>query len=159
MKISKIDGFSPDFMISEQMFRIAENHGQFQLFISDCIKFTHFIKNDEICPKSSKSWKIIKYLEFLGFIHFHVFLYFLNFIEIPENANHENRKGYVKIMKIYDFLCFSVSLGSFQSLFFRKEILISFHFIRFAQIEALENRKGYAKIFKIMIFHENLCFS
>ena len=42
------------------------------------------------------------------------------------------------------------------AIFFRKEILISFHFIRFAQIEALENRKGYAKIFKMMIFMENL---
>ena len=26
----------------------------------------------------------------------------------------KSRKGYVKIMKIYDFLCFSVSLGSFS---------------------------------------------
>ena len=133
--------FSPDFMISEQMFEMPSFCGQFQLLISDCNKFTLFIKNDEICPKSSKSWKIINFIIFDEFIHFHVFLYFLNFIEIPENANHENRKGYVKIMKIYDFLCISVSLGSFQSLFFRKEILISFHFIRFAQIEAIKYRK------------------
>ena len=69
------------------------------MLISDFIKFTIFIKNDEKYPKYAKSWKIINFMRFHEFLHFSLFF---NFLEIPEKCSQTKSQRIRQKIKIYE---------------------------------------------------------
>ena len=125
-----------------------ENHkiGRFSSF--SCFSlFFNFIEFPIKCStwKSQRiRWKNQNRWKSMIFYHFSYFIASLGFIS-AEISSKEPQKGLILID-------FHLNLA----IFFRKEILISFHFIRFAQIEAIKYRKWYVKWIKI---DENLWFS